>query len=217
MQWTLDKVAELSTDALQKLRANAISHPQMAGAAEALSLCNQVLAGRSIKVARTGRSRRPDYERNAEAEAAALLTAFAKGLLAKYDLSAATAKRLSQGTKGFRALELLGKSGAAKVGGLQLNGSLALDRYISYRMKGDRVSLAFVLLKDHPIDEARWVAVGPKRLMPDALPVRLQMVGLCDVPKGYVEDFGLVTPDFAEASVLFEGLLEQFAPPLSAG
>jgi hypothetical protein len=137
--------------------------------------------------------------------------------LAKFDLSAATAKQLSQGIKGFRALDLLGKAGAAKVGGLQLNGSLALDRYISYRLKGDQVSLAFVLLKDHPIDEARWVAVGPKRLMPDALPIRSQMVGLCDVPKSYVEDFGVVTPDFAEASSLFACLLEQFAPPLRAG
>jgi hypothetical protein len=207
MRWTLEKVAELSTDALQRLRANAISHPDMAGAEEALSFCDQVLAGRAIKVAKAGRTKRPGGERNAEAEAVAKLTSFAKILLAKYDLSPATAKRLSQGVKGFRALELLGKSGNAKVGGLQINGSLSIDRYISYRLAHDQISLAFVLLKDRPVEQARWMIAAPRRLLPEATSVIEQFTGLGEVPKEYGLVSGLIFDDFEQAAFEFSSII----------
>lgn len=206
--WNRDKIAGLGADQLGKLRANA----QRMAAGDVLAWCDEELAIRNVKALRSGRSARPDDERNAEAEAATQLTAFAEGLLAKYDLSAERARLQSQGVKGFRALELLGKNGSAKVGGLQLNGSLSIERYISYRLGADRLILAYALLRDRRVDEARWIVVGPRRLMPDSRLITEQMDGLGDVEKGYVGDFGVVATSFSEASDLFARLIDQIAP-----
>lgn len=205
--WNREKVASLDTDALGKLRANAL---RMC-AAEVLAWCDEELATRRVKAPRSGRTARPDDERNAEAEAAAKLTEFARGLLAKYDLSSETAKGLSKDVKGFRSLELLGKNAAAKVGGLQLNGALSLERYISYRLRDDKVVLGYLLIKERPVEDARWVAVGPRRLLPNADLIVDQLEGLRDVPNAYVGDFGLVTNDFDLAAEAFENILAHFA------
>lgn len=208
MKWTREKVAALKTDDLPKLRVNAAK----IDAADVVAWCDEELSVRNVKAARTGRTARPDDERNAEGEAAAQLTRLAKSLLANYDLSAETAKGQSKGIKGFRALELLGKNGSAKVGGLQLNGSLALDRYISYRIGQDRVFLAYVLIKGRPIEQAKWIAVGPKRLLPDAALITDQMEGLREIPKAYDGEVGLVTDAFENASNLFARLISEIAP-----
>lgn len=207
--WNGEKVAKLDTDALIRLRSNA----ERMAANDVLALCDAELSTRKAKAGKSsGRTVRPDDERNAEVEAAAQLKALANMLLSKYDLSAATAKSQSQGFKGFRVLDLLGKNGSAKVGGLQLNGSLALERYISYRLGEDRVVLAYILLKDRPINEARWLVVGPQHLLPDAALITDQLEPLRDVPNAYVGDWGLVTDEFSVASAIFSKLLDSFAP-----
>lgn len=208
MKWTREKVAALKTEELPKLRVNA----EKANVNDVIAWCDEELSLRNVKAARLGRTARPDDERNAESEAAALLRTFASGLLAKYDLSAETAKRLSKGIKGFRAVELLGKTGSAKLGGLQRNGSVSLESYISYRLRDDRVFLAYLLLKDRPISEARWVTFGPRRLLPDAQLVAEQMEGLGNI---YAGEVGLVTESFAAASDLFAQLIREFAPERS--
>ncbi|MEI6486235.1 MAG: hypothetical protein WCO11_08200 [Sphingomonadales bacterium] len=205
--WTQEKVVALETDRLANLRENAMR----LNSAEVVAWCDAELAKRKVRGFRGGRAQRPDEERNAEAEAVAILTAFAKSLLAKYDLSAETAKRLSRDVKGFRALDLLGKNGVAKVGGLQLNGSLGVDRYISYRLRNDKASLDYVLMKGRPIEEARWIAVGPKRLIPDAELIVEQMQSLRNVPKAFVGDVGTVTDSFSAASEMFAKMVGEIA------
>ena len=210
VKWTRDMITGLSTDGLRNLRANALGM----GAVEVLLLCDEELAIRNVKAIKAGRTARPDAERNAESEAAAKLEVYAKRLVASYDLSTETAKLLSKGVKKFRALDLLGKRGAAKVGQLQKEkDGLALERYISYRLREDHVCLAYILLKDRRVEDARWVVVGPSRLIPSAMKIVDQIEGISAIPKAFAGDFGFVFESFEPAAHAFSDIIEQFAPP----
>ena len=79
----------------------------------------------------------------------------------KYDLSEETAKAKSAGVKGFKAHKLLDAKGYAKLGGMQRDGSVAVDRYISYRRGKDIVSLGVFLLKDAPIEAHEFHVIAP--------------------------------------------------------
>ena len=83
----------------------------------------------------------------------------------KYDLSEETAKANSVGVKGFKAHKLLDAKGYAKLGGMQRDGSVAVDRYISYRRGKDIVSLSVFLLKDQPIEAHEFHVIAPKALL----------------------------------------------------
>jgi hypothetical protein len=153
--WTREKISGLDDAKLANLRANALAkNPN-----DLITMSDKEIASRPIKASRrrSARTLTVDQQRSAEAEAAAQLTALAKTLNSRFDLTAATAKRLSVGTKGFRAVELLGKNGTAKIGGMKLKGVIAIDRYISYRCKNDRASLGYILLKDKAAEEALWM------------------------------------------------------------
>ena len=82
-------------------------------------------------------------------------------MAAKYDLSEETAKAKSAGVKGFKAHKLLDAKGYAKLGGMQRDGSVAVDRYISYRRGKDIVSLSVLLLKDAPIEAHEFHVIAP--------------------------------------------------------
>ncbi len=71
-----------------------------------------------------------------------------KEMAGKYDLSEETAKAKSEGVKGFQAHKLLDCKGYAKLGGMQRDGSVAVERYISYRRGNDIVYLGVFLPKD---------------------------------------------------------------------
>ncbi len=89
----------------------------------------------------------------------------------KYDLSEETAKARSAGVKGFKAHKLLDAKGYAKLGGMQRDGSVAVDRYISYRRGKDIVSLSVFLLKDQPIEAHEFQVIAPLALLDGGKPV----------------------------------------------
>ena len=200
--WNRERIAALDDVKLANLRSNALDK----NANSVVEMCDEELAVRPAKPSRrrSSRSVGADEQRNAEAEAAAQLTALAKSLQAQYDLTAATAKRMSAGIKGFRAVELLGKNGTAKVGGLRLSGALAIDRYISYRCKQDRVALGYVLIAGRPIEEACWVVTGTKSILPEGLPIIDQIVGLSEVEGAYHGVTGHTLTDFEDAAEVFK-------------
>ena len=63
--------------------------------------------------------------------------------------------------KGFKAHKLLDSSGHAKLGGMQRDGSVAVDRYISYRRGKDIVSIGVFLLKDQPVEAHEFHVIAP--------------------------------------------------------
>ena len=210
-KWTREKVAALKTSDLPKLRANAARNLGHAEASSIIAWCDEELSSRHVNSGTIVRRARPDDERNAEAEADAQLTALAKNLLAKYDLSPDTAKRLSQGIKGFRSLELIGKNGATKVGGLQRNGALALDRYVSYRRRNALIKMEYVLLNGRPIEDARWLVIAPLSLLPEGLVITEQMPGLKAIKGAFEGETGIVTNDFDQAAGAFASVVAEIS------
>jgi hypothetical protein len=200
--WNREKIAALDDAKLDRLRVNAIAK----NAIELVTMCDEEISSRPIKTSRRASASALglDKQRNAEAEAAAQLTDFAATISSRYDLTAATAKRLSAGTKGFRAVELLGKNGTAKIGGMKLKGFLAIDLYISYRCKNDRASLGYVMLKGCPIEEGRWIATATKSILPEGQPIIDQIVGLSELVGAYEGVTGYALSDFNQAAEIFE-------------
>lgn len=203
--WTQQKIAELDDAKLLNLRVNALAKD----AHEVIAMCDHEIASRPVKASRRAPAHASgvDKQRNAEAEASAQLTAFANELKSRYDLTAATAKRLSVGTKGFRAIELLGKNGTAKIGGMKLKGVLAIDLYISYRCNNDRASLGYVLLRDRPLEDAVWIVTGTSNVIPDGKPIVDQIVGLQDIPGLFEGVSGCVETDFESAAAIFKNAI----------
>lgn len=203
--WNRERIAALDDVKLANLRSNALDK----NANSLVEMCDEELAARPVKLSRkrSSRSVGVDEQRNAEAEAAAQLTALAKSLQAQYDLTAATAKRMSAGIRGFRAVDLLGRSGSAKVGGMKLNGVLAIDLYISYRCKNDRASLGYVLLKGRPIEDARWVVTGTPNVLPGSKLIADQIAGLQELPGVFDGISGRVEEEFLDAAQIFEGTI----------
>lgn len=209
--WSREKLAALDDVKLANLRANALDR----GADDVVALCDEEFSSRPVKASRrrTTRTVGVHEERNAESKAVALLTALAESLQAQYDLTAATAKRLSVGIKGFRAVELLGKNGTAKVGGLRFSGALSIDRYISYRCKLDRVSMGYLLIAGRPIEEARWVVTGTKSILPEGKPISDQITGLSDVDGAFKDVDGYAFNHFDEAAKLFKSAIHLICAP----
>ena len=81
------------------------------------------------------------------------LAAVGKEMAEKYDLSEETAKARSAGVKGFRVAQAAGRQGLRQTRRHQRDGTVAVDRYISYRRGNDIVSLGVWLLKDAPIED----------------------------------------------------------------
>ena len=76
-----------------------------------------------------------------------------------------SAKAKSADVKGFRSHKLLDAKGYAKLGGSQRDGTVAVDRYISYRLGNDIVTLGVWLLKDAPIDAHEFHVSGPAAMI----------------------------------------------------
>ncbi len=134
------------------------------------------------------------------------VAAVGKEMAAKYDLSEETAKAKSVGVKGFKAHKLLDAQGYAKLGGMQRDGSVAVDRYISYRRGKDIVSLSVFLLKDQPIDSHEFHVIAPKTLLDGAKPVAEIRPTATEAQKQSA-DSGLAFKDLPSAAAAFDAAL----------
>ena len=154
VSWTKERIDALTVEEISALQENA----RIRGSDEIMNLCKQVLSTK--KPARKART--SSTTKTLEAECSHQLSEFAAILANKYDLSAATATKNSEGTKGFRSHNLTAKDGQAKLGGAQRTGKVAIDRYISYRVKDDIISFgAWLATKDEP-EKLMWQVFGPK-------------------------------------------------------
>jgi hypothetical protein len=147
VDWTDDRIAALSDQDLKNLLVNA----ERKDATEIILQCQAELEKRNA--AKPRKTAKPRTEiKEFEHEVAARLAAVGKEMAEKYDLSEETAKAKSADVKGFRAHKLLDSKGYAKLGGSQRNGTVAVDRYISYRRGNDIVTLGVWLPKDQAVD-----------------------------------------------------------------
>jgi hypothetical protein len=134
------------------------------------------------------------------------LATVGKEMAGKYDLSEETAKANSVGVKGFKAHKLLDAKGYAKLGGMQRDGSVAVDRYISYRRGKDIVSLSVFLLKDQPVEDHEFHVIAPKALLDSAKPVAEIRPSATEAQKQSA-DSGLAFKDLPSAAAAFDAAL----------
>src|SRR6201746_2473712 len=166
VDWTDDRIAALSDQDLKNLLVNA----ERKSATEIILQCQAELEKRNAAKPRKAAKPRTEIK-EFEHEVSAQLASVGKEMAEKYDLSEETAKAKSEGIKGFRAHKLLDSKGYAKLGGMQRDGSVAIERYISYRRGDDTVYLGVFLLKDAPLEDHEFHVIAPGRFLENGKPV----------------------------------------------
>src|SRR3954452_1144309 len=128
VDWSEERIAELSNQDLKNLLANA----ERKAAADIVARCSAEMEKRDAAKPRKASKPRTEVK-EFEHAMSGQLAEIGKAMAEKFDLSEETAKAKSVGVKGFKAHKLLDSSGHAKLGGMQRDGSVAFDRYTSYR------------------------------------------------------------------------------------
>jgi hypothetical protein len=197
VDWTDERVAALSTPDLKNLLVNA----ERKDVAELVTKCTTELEKRHANKPRSPGAKPRSETKEFEHTMAGQLAEIGKDVAAKYDLSEETAK-----AKGFKAHKLLDAKGYAKLGGMQRDGSVAVDRYISYRRGADIVSLSVFLLKDQPVDAHEFHVIAPKAMLDGAKPVA-EIRPTATAAQKQSADSGLAFKDLPSAAAAFDAAL----------
>jgi len=203
--WSEERIAALSNQDLKNLLANA----ERKAAADIVAQCNAEMEKRNA--AKPGKASKPRTElKEFEHSMSEQLAEIGKAMAAKFDLSEETAKAKSVGIKGFKAHKLLDSKGFAKLGGMQRDGSVAVDRYISYRRGKDIVSLSVFLLKDASVETHEFHVIAPATLLDGAKPIAEVRPTATEAQK-QTADSGLAFTDLPSAATAFEAALAKIA------
>jgi hypothetical protein len=202
VDWTDDRIAALSIQDLKNLLVNA----ERKSVPEVVAQCNAELEKRQANKPRAAGSKQRSASKEFEHQMSGELAAVGKAMAEKYDLSEETAKAKSEGVKGFKAHRLLDKQGHAKLGGMQRDGSVAVDRYISYRRGKDIVSLSVFLLKDQPVEAHEFQVIAPLTLLEGGKPVA-EIRPTATESQKQSADGGLAFKDLPSAAAVFDAVL----------
>jgi len=173
VDWSDDRIAALSDQDLKNLLANA----ERKSVADLIVKCQAEIEKRNAAKPRKAskpRTELKEFEHAISGEIAEV----GKRMAAKYDLSEETAKAKSEGVKGFRSHKLLDAQGYAKLGGYQRDGTVAVDRYISYRRGNDIVALGVWLPKEAPIESHEFYVSAPAAMIDGAKPFAEVLPGI---------------------------------------
>jgi hypothetical protein len=203
--WSEERIAALSKQDLKNLLANA----ERKSAADIVALCKAEMEKRDTSKPRNPSKPRTEVK-ELEHAMSEQLADIGKAMAAKYDLSEETAKAKSAGVKGFKAHKLLDSKGFAKLGGMQRDGSVAVDRYISYRRGKDIVSLGVFLLKDQPVETREFHVIAPLAVLDGGKPIAEIRPTATEAQK-QTADSGLAFTDLPDAAAAFEAALAKIA------
>src|ERR1700681_1041851 len=179
VDWSDDRIAALSDQDLKNLLVNA----ERKSAADVVAQCRAEMEKRDAAKPRKASKPRTELK-EFEHDMAGQLAAIGKEMAEKYDLSEETAKAKSAGIKGFRSHKLLDAKGYAKLGGHQRDGTVAVDRYISYRRGNGIVTLGVWLLKDAPIENHEFHVGAPAGMIEGGRPPSEVRPGISDSDLG---------------------------------
>jgi hypothetical protein len=201
VDWSDDRISALSDQDLKNLLVNA----ERKSAASVIAQCKAEMEKRDAAKPRKAAKPRTELK-EFEHEMSGQLAEVGKAMAEKYDLSEETAKARSAGVKGFKAHRLLDAKGFAKLGGMQRDGSVAIDRYISYRRGKDIVSLSVFLLKDQPIEAHEFHVIAPLALLDGGKPVA-EIRPTATQAQKQSADGGLAFKDLPSAAAAFDAAL----------
>jgi len=175
VDWSDDRIAALSDQDLKNLLVNA----ERKSVAEVVAQCKAEMEKRDAAKPRKAPKPRTELK-EFEHDMSGQLAAVGKEMAEKYDLSEQTAKARSAGVKGFRSHKLLDAKGYAKLGGHQRDGTVAIERYISYRRGNDIVTLGVWLPKDAPIEAHEFHVSAPPAMIEGGKPSAEVRPGISD-------------------------------------
>jgi hypothetical protein len=89
---------------------------------------------------------------------------------------------------------------------MQRDGSVAVDRYISYRRGKDIVSLSVFLLKDAPVESHEFQVIAPQAMLDGGKPVAEIRPTATEAQKQSA-DSGLAFKDLSDAAAAFDKTL----------
>jgi hypothetical protein len=201
VDWSDERISALSDQDLKNLLVNA----ERKSVAAVIAQCKAEMEKRDALKPRKAAKPRTELK-EFEHEMSGQLAAVGKAMAEKYDLSEETAKARSAGVKGFKAHRLLDAKGYAKLGGMQRDGSVAVDRYISYRRGKDIVSLSVFLLKDQPVDAHEFQVIAPLALLDGGKPVA-EIRPIATEAQKQSADGGLAFKDLPSAALGFDAAL----------
>jgi hypothetical protein len=201
VDWSDDRIAALSDQDLKNLLVNA----ERKSVESVIAQCKAEMEKRDAAKPRKAPKPRTELK-EFEHDMSGQLAAVGKQMAEKYDLSEETAKANSAGVKGFRSHKLLDNKGYAKLGGMQRDGSVAIDRYISYRRGKDVVSLGVFLLKDQPIEAHEFHVIAPRALLDGAKPMA-EIRPTATQAQKQSADSGLAFKDLPSAAAAFDAAL----------
>ena len=199
--WSEERITALSNQDLKNLLVNA----ERKAAADIIALCNAEMEKRDAAKPRKASKPRTEVK-EFEHAMSEQLAEIGKAMAAKFDLSEETAKAKSVGIKGFKSHKLLDAKGFAKLGGMQRDGSVAVDRYISYRRGTEIVSLSVFLLKDAAVETHEFHVIAPAALLDGAKPIAEVRPTATEAQK-QTADSGLAFTDLPTAAAAFEAAL----------
>src|SRR6195952_1587542 len=205
VDWSDDRIAALSDQDLKNLLVNA----ERKSVAEIITRCKAEIEKRDAAKPRKASKPRTELK-EFEHEMSGQLAAVGREMAEKYDLSEATAKVKSAGVKGFKAHRLLDAKGFAKLGGMQRDGSVAIERYISYRRGADIVSLGVFLLKDQPVEAHEFQVIAPLALLDGGKPIA-EIRPTATAAQKQTADGGLTFKALPSAAAAFEAALAKIA------
>lgn len=201
VDWTDDRITALSDQDLKNLLTNA----ERKSVADVAEKCKAELDKRNAAKPRKASKPRSELK-EFEHDMSAQLAEIGKEVAGKYDLSEETAKAKSEGVKGFKAHRLLDSKGYAKLGGMQRDGSVAIERYISYRRGDSTAYLGVFLLKDAPAEDHEFHVIAPKAFLDGGKPVAEIRPSATDKQK-QPADSGLAFKDLPSAAAAFDTAL----------
>jgi hypothetical protein len=201
VDWTDDRITALSDQDLKNLLVNA----ERKSVADIVAKCQTELEKRNAAKPRKASKPRSELK-EFEHDVSAQLAEIGKEVAGKYDLSEETAKAKSEGVKGFKAHRLLDSKGYAKLGGMQRDGSVAIERYISYRRGDSTAYLGVFLPKDAPAEDHEFHVIAPKAFLDDGKPVADIRPSATDKQK-QPADSGLAFKDLPSAAAAFDKAL----------
>jgi len=201
VDWSDDRIAALSDQDLKNLLVNA----ERKSVDAVIAQCRAEMEKRDAAKPRKASKPRTELK-EFEHDMSGQLAEVGKEMAAKYDLSEETAKANSIGVKGFKAHKLLDAKGYAKLGGMQRDGSVAVDRYISYRRGKDIVSLSVFLLKDQPLEAHEFQVIAPLAMLDGGKPVA-EIRPTATAAQKQSADGGVAFKDLPSAAASFDAVL----------
>src|SRR3954452_5374662 len=206
VDWSEERIAELSNQDLKNLLANA----ERKAAADIVARCSAEMEKRDAAKPRKASKPRTEVK-EFEHAMSGQLAEIGKAMAGKFDLSEEAAKAKAVGVEGLKAHKLLDSQGFANLGGMQRDGSVAVDRYISYRRGTDIVSIGVLLLKDQPVEAHEFHVIAPLALLDGGKPIAEMRPTATEAQKQTAYS-GLASTDLASAAAAFEAALSKVAP-----